>query len=96
MHRLRTSIYENSFTITAQVEHGANPKHRATILGHQLAEKSRVIENQYKLGIISPAELLQEAAADYDDQRLDNYLRIATDQDSENEPTGTETTSSSK
>ena len=96
MHRLRTSIYENSFTITAQVEHGANPRQRATILAHQLSEKSKVIENHYKVGIITPAELLREAAADYDDQRLDNYLRSATEQDSENEPTGTETPGSSK
>ena len=49
------------------------------------------MEQHYYNGTITATELLQESAAHYDDQKLDNFIRHSADEELKNQATGTET-----
>ena len=91
MNRLRTTVFKNALSIVAQADAGRTIKQRGTILAQQLVAKSAVYEKQYYNGTIKATELLQESAAHYDNQKLDNFFKHAADEEFKNQATGTET-----
>ena len=83
MNSLRCSVYQSGISIVAQNEAGRASKQKATLAAQKLNEKSRDIELKYLSGLVCPAEVLQQAAAHYDDDKLHEILRASADHEQE-------------
>ncbi len=75
MNTLRCTVYQQGISIVAQNSSGRTQASKATIAARKLTEKSKEVEESYLQGLITPTEVLQQAATHYEDnQILDTFL----------------------
>jgi uncharacterized protein YwqG len=78
MNQLRCSIYQQGISIVALHHSGGKTPSKGTVAARKLAERAHDVEEQYLQGLLTPTEVLLQAASHF----KDNFIQDAMDDDS--------------
>lgn len=75
MNQLRCSVFQQGISIVALNHAGKNPPSRSTIAAKRLADRAQDVEEQYLQGLITPTEVLLQAATHYSDNLIQDSMQ---------------------